>query len=179
MFLHNKQEKCQCIIRNVEDEKFDFYPFSFLLYLTLLCIITTLVLYKYIHIQNNEGLINDKLYIDIIKRMHYGLYHNDLHLIDWIIVYNLILIACWESLFNFYRYFTTKYAAKYCYPPSGTVVFKNFSVYLVIFVVLCVAQIHIIYMVFPLVIGMYLGYNIFCTYSFSAIFISQYHQFAS
>eukprot|EP01084_Bolivina_argentea_P179635 310398_1 len=182
----NKKAAWHCCLAAIDGEKFDFYPFAFLIYVLFLLLVCSMITFKYIYIENNFSFQTNDTFInvqfnDIIANMSYSYhfmssYSTTLTIIDWIIIYCIIMISSCESLFNFYRYFTIRYSSKYMYAPSPLYTIKYFAIYVVVLCIIFMIQIHFYYLLFPLVICIYFGYNIYCAYSFSAIFVAQYQE---
>eukprot|EP01083_Nonionella_stella_P115992 344329_1 len=153
-------------IYSVDDDEFDFFPMSFLLYLTLLVMINILLI---VIATVDNTLLEMKPYP--IQADH------TLHIWDYIFFYLILLLSAWVSLFSFYRYYTTLISMVYLETASTRKLFKLFSIFAALLVVLYVIQIHVYYWLFPLVIIVFSVFNIYCTYHSSAMLIKQYTAF--
>ena len=86
---------------------------------------------------------------------------------DFILIYGIMVLALWESLFSFYRYYTTMHSLKSLEVPSAIHVLAVFSIYAVVFMVIFLATMHLYYFIFPLVILCHFLFNMYCTWKFT------------
>ena len=98
-------------------------------------------------------------------------------ILDYILVYGTMTLSIWESLFSYYRYYTTKISSNSCQLVSTSQVLFRFLIYIVIFVTLYTIQMQLYYWIFPLLIILHCGFNIYCNTAFAAILISKYKHF--
>ena len=137
----NLHQNC-CGLWPKENEEFDFFPASFLFYimfLMLLCILTVVVQILYIVIDDEVNLSN-LLFASPVQSHHMHSL-NELHrirvrtaediyitviVLDYILIYGIMLLALWESLFSFYRYYTTMRTLKSLEVPSALTVLPIF-----------------------------------------------------
>ena len=98
-------------------------------------------------------------------------------LLDYILVYGTMILAIWESLFSFYRYYTTKISSNTCQLVSTSQVLIRFVVYIVIFVILFSFQMQIYYWIFPIIILLHAVFNFYCNILFASILITKYKHF--
>eukprot|EP01084_Bolivina_argentea_P145816 255487_1 len=149
------------------DEEFDFFPLSFLLYMIYILILSCLILFKYICEETtafNSYYHNDTSYhiynIYITKLTFNHIFHtssiNLSSYIDWIIYILIIFAMIWESLFGYYRYYTTISSAKFCSSLTFMDVFKHFVAYSIVYTILFIIQTQIYYFLFPFIILIYL-----------------------
>merc|ERR1740123_1844846 len=94
----------QCCIIGIDEETFDFFPVSFILYLTFLIILSLIIILKSNIKQHNLDS-------------------------DYLLLYAMLIISIWDSLFSFYRYSTTAFCAKHFELLSMKKVLKYFSFY--------------------------------------------------
>eukprot|EP01083_Nonionella_stella_P165984 553645_1 len=149
---------CCVTISSVDGEEFDFFPISFFLYLSLLILTHILILLVCLF---NRTLFKSHP----INFMHYPL------------IYIMLILSIWVSLFSFYRYYTTLVSIVHLTSVSTRDLFQRFSLYAAVFAVLFVIQIHVLYWLFPLVICMFGAFNLYCTYRANAMLIQQYRRF--
>ena len=205
-FFKTQSINCQSCIVPVDDENFDFFPVSFVSYLIFIVIITGFILYKLFEIEVNNNHYTSYSEWDCIKNMisaliskyktnesflklnlsHFGIkydYDKDdmfkSHLIDWIIMYCMIILSLWDSLFSFYRYYTTMYCAKKFVLLSTKTIIKYFSIYAIPYCIIYLLQIHIYYFLFPLLIISHTIINTWCNWMFAKILIDSTLQYAS
>ena len=98
------------------------------------------------------------------------------HYMDWILMYGLLVLSSWDSLFSWYRYYTTRYISQtFQQPPTGWIA-KYFMLYLIPYSATFVIQIHFYYWLFPLVILTHLIFNVYFTWQFAEILLDSYKQ---
>lgn len=101
------------------------------------------------------------------------------HVIDWIIMYCMIILSLWDSLFSFYRYYTTMYCAKKFILLSTKTIIKYFSIYAIPYCIIYLLQIHIYYFLWPVLILLHTVMNTWCNWMFAKILIDSTLQYAS
>ena len=194
----------QCCLYAVEED-FDFFPVSFLFYLIFILFIVLLVIIRFMILNTINGhdiqyLIHEHhhhhqsggyellhLLAHNLSSMHASKAHTfemNEHLnyygsMDWILAYCIMILSVWESLFNFYRFYTTMYAAKYFYTLETKQVLQKYAVYASIYCLIFLICIHAYYWLFPLVVGCHFFFNVFCTMQFAHILIVQYGHIIS
>ena len=95
---------------------------------------------------------------------------------DYIIVYMILIISVWDSLFSWYRYYSTLFiSVKFYHAPTQRVV-KLFIVYGIPYCALFIAQIHFYYWLFPFVVLMHILFNTYCTWKFAQLLLNSYRQ---
>lgn len=189
--LFKTQTICQSFITPVDDETFDFFPAAFPPYLIFLILFIFLIFYKLFKIEMNKYYYHydDEYYtemqcikniINIFFDYQYDIkYKNNKQIIDWIIMYFMIILSLWDSLFSFYRYYTTYYCAKKFYLLSTKTILKYFSVYAIPYLIIYLLQIHFYYFLYPLLILSHIIVNIWCNWMFAKILIDSTMQYAS
>lgn len=85
----------------------------------------------------------------------------------------LVSLSLWESLFNFYSFYSTFYASKkmQILPPAH--IMLRFLAFALPFLLVLVAQIHFEHHLFPLVIALDSLFNAACVWLFGHILIVQ------
>ena len=141
----------QCCIIGIDEETFDFFPVSFVLYLIFLIIMSFLIIYKLNTIQ-----------IIITFPDHWS---------DYVLLYSMLTITVWDSLFSFYRYLTTAFCSHHFELLSMKNVLKYFSLYAIPYFILYLLQIHIYYWLYPLLIFSHFVLNIWSNWMFAKILI--------
>eukprot|EP01084_Bolivina_argentea_P052268 96006_1 len=185
-----------------DDEEFDFFPAAFFYYLTfqiLLCLlIITLDIITYSNTYNK--LHSDLLFTYTIPTLHHinnvknslFTYHhkvqvsnfnqvNEYQLIinisEYILCYSVMLLLLWESLFSFYKYYTTLFVVLHCKIASTKAVTMRFMIYVIIFSICFNLQIHFYYYLWPILLALHFIFNTYCTFKFSSILITKYIAF--
>lgn len=102
-----------------------------------------------------------------------------LSVLDWSIVYAVVVLFAVESLFNFYRYYTTHITARYIRQASTREVLRHFSPFAGVFLAVCACQLHVFYLLCPVALALYVGYNVRCVLGFNRIMVEQYKEFRS
>eukprot|EP01084_Bolivina_argentea_P139667 245691_1 len=94
--------------------------------------------------------------------------------IDYILVIALIL---WESLLNWYRFYSTKFMSLKFTTPPYIKIFGLFGIYTLLFLCLCIIQMYIIFLLFPIIIIIHLFFNSYCVYGFIFVLNNQYKHY--
>ena len=197
-FRKNRSRRCRCCrLTSRDGQKFDFFPSSFACYIisiTLLCII--LIPKFFLDPSLNQMEHPWHMLISTVKD-HNVPSIDSLHtipqhqtdpatnnyivliclILDYILVYGTMILSIWESLFSYYRYYTTKISTNSCQLVSTSQVLIRFLIYIIIFVTLFTVQMQIYYWIFPILILLHSGFNIYCNTAFAAILISKYKHF--
>lgn len=84
-------------------------------------------------------------------------------------LYIVLLLLLIESLFNFYRFYDAKYMILYVENATKLQIFALFSIYMMIFSVLYLIQIHLYFGLLPIIILMHFTFNIHCILRFVLI----------
>eukprot|EP01084_Bolivina_argentea_P138408 243669_1 len=170
----------RCMFTSSSDQEFDFFPITFVFYLSFLIIVCIIIVIRCI-------ILNT--YIEL--HMPYAIPTMDLsfpsnntihmtHITDWILVYCIPIISLWESLFSFYRFYLTYSTSKsLTAQPTMLRVFLIFSMYMITYSAFYVAFIHYNYWFFPFIILIHFSFNTFCTFQFAAILIKSCQSFIS
>eukprot|EP01084_Bolivina_argentea_P131355 231868_1 len=185
---HHKQRPCRCICVAIDDEEYDFFPMAFLLYLVSLIIISVIITIRLILINFSDnfdftGLKHRNMNHSQTHSIHISQYSGSTQLIclyiDWILIYGVMFLSLFESLLSFYRYYTTLVTTKYLRLLTTMDILKKFSYFAVLFIIFYILTIHCYFYLFPLVIILYIAFNLFCNLKFSALLISSYSNFIS
>jgi len=93
---------------------------------------------------------------------------------DYILIYGMLVLSLWESLFSFYRHFTTMSTLDALEVPSTFRVLLLFSFYGVLFAALFLCSLHFYHYLSGVVVLTHFLFNLYCTWTFSAALISKY-----
>ena len=170
--LKQKESICRCCLVATE-ESFDFFPISFLYYNIYIIVLTILILCKYTNkdMNNDVSIFNHN---DNILKVNIN-NHNYNQLIDWIIVYSLIILSIWECLFNFYRFYSTYFASRKIIILDPRQIMLKFTIFFGIpFLAIFIIQIHVYYYLYPIIIFCYFVFNVLNVWLFGHILIVQY-----
>eukprot|EP01084_Bolivina_argentea_P283656 485875_1 len=99
---------------------------------------------------------------------------NAYFIIDQIIIYSLILLPICESLFNFYRFYSTYYATKSLHLLSNKKIIIKFMYCVIPFMAIFLLQMHVYYYLYPIIVAYHFIFNLFCIWLFAHIMIVQY-----
>ena len=91
-----------------------------------------------------------------------------------ILLYGVMTLSLWESLFSFYRHFTTMNTLEALEVPTTRRVLLLFSIYAAIFTLSFLFTVHCWYFMFPVVVLCHFLFNLHCTWTFSAALIAKY-----
>eukprot|EP01083_Nonionella_stella_P189100 698588_1 len=190
--MHVRRQCCY-VWKGVDDQIFDFFPVSFLFYILLLiflCILICIIeILTYLQ-SDSEETLTDLLFALSIKSNHaHSLFElHKIHLLEdeapaiyvlnLFLICGIMLVSCWESLFSFYRYYTTYQAIK-TRPISSCRVIKRFLFYGIIYCTVFVVEIVVYYYTFLLVVLLHLCFNVYCTWKFAGFLIEEYKRFIS
>ena len=123
-----------------------FFPICFVLYNGVIIILSTLIL-----IQTLQSSSNDS------------------------IVYALILLSIWESLFNFHRFYSTYFASRKIIELNAMQILFKFCIYFAVpFLCIFLLQVHFFHLLYPLIIVYYTAFNLITVWLFGHILIVQY-----
>eukprot|EP01083_Nonionella_stella_P043879 118398_1 len=166
-----------CIIPAGE-QQFSFFPVAFIAYLMLIIALSVFVLCDFDETDCIDDIIQSVLYKWSDAQTFTSLNINHYHMkfitdisIQWIMIYSMLIISLSDSLFSFWRYYTTMYCATYFYNLSAKMVLTQFSFYAVPFCIVYALQIHVYYALFPLLIVAHITMNVWCNYMFFKILI--------
>eukprot|EP01084_Bolivina_argentea_P271716 462417_1 len=171
--LFKDATRYRCIFTSANNEEFDFFPIAFFIYLLFLIFICAIIIMKciifntyydvdsikdfFIDSYNEHFNFNSITNISFNNRIELG------YVLDWILIYSIMTISIWESLFSFYRYYTTKITSKTLIRPSSIQVFGLFAIYWLTFLIFFVGFIHFNYWLFIIILLLYVIFNIYWT----------------
>jgi len=197
-----KQRQCRFCLFGVERD-FDFFPAAFSLFIVsvlfVLCLVATRSLFIHRHLLwigsgSTNGLqlvmdIDDMIWSSLRRQWSswtecssFTVHRGDGVLqciLDWILAHCVMLLAVWESLFNFYRHFTTMYAAKHFCSVETPTIFCRFSIYALSFGAVFMVNLHFYFWLFPVTLALHFLFNLFCAWSFAHILVEQYKHLMS
>ena len=182
---------CCCKLTQI-DHDFTFFPISFLLYLLFtigLCVI--LIIVEILEFYDSANHSVRKLLIGSytthgLNQLHQISWANTqsyddyitIRILDYVLIYGIMILSVWESSFSFFRFYTTVYCSINFYSiPTNKVLIKFVLYYGIAFCLLCMFQIHVYYGIFPVIIIMHIGFNFYCNIRFSNTLTEQYRKF--
>ena len=145
----------------------------------LLIMLTILIIIKQILFMNdndNNNSIHKYEYYTNTKIFFQQHSMSTYYIIDWIICYGILIVSVWESLFSFYRYYTTLFISSRFFQAPIKEIFKYFICYAIPFCILFTLQMHVYYFLFPIIILMHWTFNIFSTWKFAQILVASYRE---
>eukprot|EP01084_Bolivina_argentea_P270019 459040_1 len=179
----SRERSCKrncCVLKSIDGQEFDFFPVSFFIYtifLSFLCILVMIIdIVNYKTNENNESII------DLLFGYSADIYHNQsllklhsvhlftdrtpfIYVLDLFLIFGIMFLSTWESLFSFYRYYTTYKSAKKFQNVDTKSVIKKFILYYgLIYCILFTIEIFVYYYTFVIVIIIHLTFNIICTW---------------
>eukprot|EP01083_Nonionella_stella_P069760 186172_1 len=96
----------------------------------------------------------------------------------YVLIYSVMILALWESLFAFSRYYSTyQVAIKVRLHVSTRSMLKKFSIYVFIFTLTYAAHVHFEYWFCIILILFHAIFNLYCNWKFIAILVEQYKFF--
>lgn len=155
----------------------------------ILCLLIIIVeILNFLYVNNNEtitdllfGYSMESYHNNNIDRLHNVdsqiPNRNITYILDHILIYGIMLLSIWESLFSFYRYYTTFIATKKFQEASTSKVMKRFPIFAVIFTILFMIEMHLYYFVCPITILFFISFNFYCTLKFASMLIERYKVF--
>eukprot|EP01083_Nonionella_stella_P182304 655610_1 len=164
---HQSLHCCGCLSAK-SDQAFGFFPIAFLLYMLLITVTSVLIICRYsVHerLTFTLSIYGNNLY-PFTPSANTFTQTTSLHMthsyLDWSIYCLILLSMLWESLFSFYRFYSTKMLIQCLYDAlTFTVVLKRFTVYAALSIVLFVIQTQLYYYLFPVLILSYLIPNLY------------------
>eukprot|EP01084_Bolivina_argentea_P110461 197235_1 len=183
---HEAKYGCCCFCSLIPvDEDFNFFPITFLyytIYLLLICIL--IIVYEFI----NYNETHNSFSIDLVYQFSIKSYHKhsifelntdslSIYICDFIIIYGFLILQQWHLLFSFWRYYTTFVSTTQFQITTTRSILLKFSVFIITFSMLFIAQIHIYYYLFPITLILYFSFNWYCTWKFVSTLIKQYGVF--
>eukprot|EP01083_Nonionella_stella_P014740 41329_1 len=91
----------------------------------------------------------------------------------------VILLSCWESLLSFHRFYKLKYYMTHRHTIDTKDILKRFLIFVIVYVSLCTCQMLFIHLAYPLIIAIYVVFNVYCEYRFVQMLLMQYGQLMS
>ena len=167
-----------CRLSAIDGENFNFFPKSFYLYIIFNIILSLVVIMDGIVIDQNPFLFNYPIisnHDNSFTNFHSLTTQNIF--MDYICIYGVMILSIWESLFSFFRYYSTYKTAIEIVNISTTEIFKKYSIYIVIFSVLFIIQIHLYFWAFIPLILFSVIFNLYCNWKFAAILVEKYKLF--
>eukprot|EP01083_Nonionella_stella_P065326 171057_1 len=172
---------------------FNFFPISFLCYLTFVILLSIFIIAiditnHFNHTFNTNDLTLD-LFLDYSFQStlttithHYGNINADsfmelrsiktTHIMDYILIYAVMIISVWNSFFLCYIHYLTLSSLNELKIISTRKILSIFSMYGVVFCMTFVAQIHFYYWVYPLSIIYSFATNLYWAKRFSSLLMS-------
>eukprot|EP01084_Bolivina_argentea_P031305 57932_1 len=192
----SKRSKYCCIIPINDEEEYDFFPVSFLFYLIFMAFLCSLIIVKiFLMYKSWEDRLFQLSYIinydtNILSNIYKNKYQfNKLHqldipkgnlivyMIDLCIIYGTMILSMLESLFLFYKYYSTvKSAQTLCLVQTQTVL-KTYSLYAIPFILMFILQISVYYWLFIIVFIYTTTFNFICTLAFSSLLLGRFKLF--
>lgn len=202
-----QQRQCRCCIFGVERD-FDFFPSAFLCYQILLILVLSLVMARSLLFHHSIDVLfaTDNShevgvqFAEFTELLQYQLRQewsswssrsrfvvsqnqsgggDSGYVLDWILAHCVLILAVWESCFNFYRFFSTWWAAKYFCSVETSTIFCRFSIYVLLFGLLSMLNLYCYFWLFPLTVAVHLVFNLFCAWRFAHILVEQYQHLIS
>eukprot|EP01083_Nonionella_stella_P163035 535761_1 len=185
-----------------EGDNYDFFPTAFLYYLLfmlfLICLIIAIDIISYY--SGHATLHYDILFDYSIQSYHdfevnqrslfafksiylsntqhpVGWVQLFLKISDYILIHSAMCLFIWESLFSFYKYYTTNVIVRKYQIVSTQAIASRFMIYAVTFAVLFAGQMHFYYYLWPLLFLLHAIFNLVCTLMFSSMLIAKYRLF--
>eukprot|EP01083_Nonionella_stella_P113089 333240_1 len=189
---------CLCALKPKHDEdSYDFFPSSFLYYLLFLIFLCLLIIVIDI---TDYSMHHHTVYYDILFDYSHPIHVdkplstlNSIDLsnaheacgwmgpfiktLDYILIHSVMLLFVWESLFSFYKYYTTNAIIRTSEIMSTQAIASRFVVYGATFVVLFIGQMHLYYYLWPMLVLSHCIFNLACTIMFSSMLIGKYRLF--
>ena len=184
----HKMEKQQgfCCLIPRENEDFDFFPAAFLFYSIFLMLLSILVTTVQILDITTNGQTLTAATLFSFRSNHQSLLLHEVEInsakdlsitlciTDYALIYGVMVLALWQSLFSFYRYYTTMRSLVSMDRTPTSRVLLLFSIYALTFTLLFLSMIHIYYFLFPVVVLLHFVFNLYCSYIFSSALIKKY-----
>eukprot|EP01084_Bolivina_argentea_P017619 32876_1 len=189
-YNNNHSTKCShCLFIPVDDD-FNFFPILFLYYvlfiLSICVAIIALEITNSLYTDNELNFYSFSLKsyrhhsIFELQQMQTASIHPlGIYICDFIIIYGILILSIWSSLFSFYRYYTTYLSTHQFTSISTHDVLLRFSVFAIPFAILFIIEIHLYFWLWPMVVALYCGFNWYCSWKFASILIKQFEFFTS
>ena len=150
-----------------------FYPALFLIHLIILVILYSLIMVKFINIDNISYKYCSIDYVLNQRFIFEAKYLNDFKMIDYIIGYLFIYVLLSDLYFNFLRYYSTMKTLNKLVPPSQWHAFKRFSIFAIFFGQILVFEMYYYVGFFAIPIMMYI-FNLYCSHNFAKVLLKHY-----
>ena len=186
----HRQQRVQqgfcCLLPREDDEDFDFFPAAFLFYSLFLMLLSILVMTVQILDITTNGHTLTAATLFSSRSDHQSLLLHEVEInsakdlsitlciTDYALIYGVMVLALWQSLFSFYRYYTTMRSLVSMDRTPTSRVLLLFSIYALTFTLLFLSMIHIYYFLFPVVVLLHFVFNLYCSYIFSSALIKKY-----
>eukprot|EP01084_Bolivina_argentea_P275355 469575_1 len=185
----SNQKICCFRMQAINDQQFDFFPISFLIYVVFMLFLCTLIILSEILIYTNEHT-NESIY-DLLFTYTFQSYHITKHplfqlhniniynksitiiILNLFLICSVLILATWESLFSWYRYYTTMIITKSFRKIPNKFVIKQFLYYAIPFTLIFIANITLSFYIFICTISLHLTFNIYCSLKFAACLIQK------
>eukprot|EP01084_Bolivina_argentea_P311869 539882_1 len=159
----NQRSKCEFKISPIDNQTYKFFPMAFFLYNIFIIILSTVIIciccINYIVSYN----IKPESIIQLLFKFNLHKQQSITYIIfNYILSYGIMLLSIWDSLFAFYRSYSTYKTSTFSLLVSTTQILKLFSIYAIPFCVLYTIQINFFYWLFPPLIFMKLCFSICC-----------------
>ncbi len=170
----DESNRVNCICITKDNVDFDFFPICFLCYIFFMVSVSVLIILKLV-------FVDEETYTFYIPNIHNQTFKKVTKIglssrIDWCIYFLTLFAMIWESLFSFYRYYTTMISYKHFYSPTLIQIMQPFSIYTIIFILLFLIQTQIYYYIFPVILTYYLGANIFWVLTVCNVLIASFSK---
>eukprot|EP01084_Bolivina_argentea_P279612 478043_1 len=158
--IKKKSYECCCWIGPIDDQDYDFFPSSFCFYAIFTMFLCTILITKSILTDHTTST-----YIQTIDSVYY-----------YILIYGVMIVSVWESLFSFCRYWITKIAEDQCRVASTTYCLKRFILYIIAYFTLWTLYTYVIHNIFVaiIIVTCHCTFNIYCISMNASILIKQY-----
>eukprot|EP01083_Nonionella_stella_P002338 6739_1 len=171
--------RCCCSLAPIEEsETYNFFPTSFLCFIILQIAICALLLCLDTITEHHHILslfTHHPSWRAIGSSFHSSA--SDLSFViasDYILMHSVMIVSIWESLFPFYKFYTTYKVVSNMQTVSPKHVMIRFMMYAFLFALLFNVQIHIYYYLWPILLLVHAVFNVVCTIKFSSVLIDKY-----
>ena len=98
---------------------------------------------------------------------------------EYLLMYGIMVLSIWESLFSYYRYYMTFAVTKHMHEPSIKYVLTRcpMAMFMFLFLALFVVEMHLFYWSFPLLLALFSLFNVYTIWGFAALLIEKYKVF--
>ena len=187
--MRNEEQRdkllCCCLYASVDH--MEFYPMAVTVYFIILISIISFILFLLLtqpqHFKHNKLdfiIMIKSQFEDIIDLNIYNksLDRDNLSFSNIKITYILFLVLLlWESLLNWYRFYSTKFMSLKFTKPPYMKIFGLYLIYITSFLSLIIIQIYIVYIIFPIIILIHCIFNSYCVNGFIFVLNCQYQHY--